>query len=75
MERVETSPGAEAETGRRRSKLTYRIKEAEQDTGISRSRLYEMLASGELESVQVGRSRLIIADSLRKRLGLSTEAG
>ena len=39
--------------------LTVRISTAVQLTGISRSRLYELIQSGELETVKVGRSTLI----------------
>jgi len=45
--------------------LTVRISTAVQLTGISRSRLYELIQSGELETVKVGRSTLIPYKSLR----------
>lgn len=46
--------------------LTVRISTAVQLTGISRSRLYELIQSGELETVKVGRSTLIPYRSLRE---------
>ena len=45
--------------------LTVRISTAVQLTGISRSRLYELIQSGELETVKVGRSTLIPYKSLK----------
>lgn len=45
--------------------LTVRISTAVQITGISRSRLYELIQSGDLETVKVGRSTLIPFRSLK----------
>jgi excisionase family DNA binding protein len=45
--------------------LTVRIATAVQLTGISRSRLYELIETGELETVKVGRSTLIPYRSLK----------
>lgn len=45
--------------------LTVRIATAVQLTGISRSRLYELIQSGDLETVKVGRSTLIPYASLK----------
>ena len=45
--------------------LTVRIATAVQLTGISRSRLYELIQSGELKTVKVGRSTLIPFASLK----------
>lgn len=47
-------------------KLAYSVDEAIEATTVGRSKLYELMASGELESVQVGRRRLIPADALRR---------
>lgn len=49
--------------------LTVRISSAVQLTGISRSRLYELIQSGELETVKVGRSTLIPYRSLKMLTG------
>jgi excisionase family DNA binding protein len=49
--------------------LTVRISMAVQLTGISRSRLYELTHSGELETVKVGRSTLIPYRSLKALTG------
>jgi len=45
--------------------LTVRVATAVQLTGLSRSRLYELIQSGDLETVKVGRSTLIPFRSLR----------
>ena len=45
--------------------LTVRISTAVQLTGISRSRLYELIQAGDLETVKVGRSTLIPFRSLK----------
>ena len=49
--------------------LTVRIPVAVQLTGISRSRLYELIQSGDLETVKVGRSTLIPYQSLKTLTG------
>lgn len=45
-------------------RLTVRIKEACRITGIGRSKLYELIAEGEIEIVKVGTMTLIPVDSL-----------
>lgn len=45
--------------------LTVRIATAVQITGLSRSRIYELIQSGDLETVKVGRSTLILFKSLK----------
>jgi len=45
--------------------LLYTIPEAAHVLRISRTKLYELLASGEIESVHIGRGRKIPADSVR----------
>ncbi|WP_151953482.1 helix-turn-helix domain-containing protein [Sphingomonas sp. EC-HK361] len=49
--------------------LSVRISTAVQLTGISRSRLYELIQSGDLETVKVGRSTLILYKSLKALTG------
>lgn len=49
--------------------LTVRISTAVQLTGISRSRLYELIQSGDLETAKVGRSTLIPYKSLKALTG------
>ncbi|MGH3026216.1 MAG: helix-turn-helix domain-containing protein [Gaiellaceae bacterium] len=45
--------------------LVYTIPEAATALRISRTKLYELLDSGEIESIHIGRSRKIPADALR----------
>lgn len=45
--------------------LTVRISTAVQLTGISRSRIYELIQSGDLEVVKIGRSTLVRYESLK----------
>jgi excisionase family DNA binding protein len=50
--------------------LTVRISAAVKLTGISRSRIYELIQSGDLTVKKVGRSTLIPYAALKKYLGL-----
>jgi excisionase family DNA binding protein len=43
-----------------------KIPEAVRLTGLSRSRLYELMKSGEIEFAKVGASTLILVESLRR---------
>lgn len=45
-------------------KLLYTVADAASLTSICRRRLYDYINAGELESILVGRSRLIEADAL-----------
>jgi hypothetical protein len=45
--------------------ISVRITDAIRLTGIRRSKLYELMASGDLETVKIGRCTLIPMDSLR----------
>ena len=45
--------------------LTVRISTAVRITGLSRSRIYELIQSGELETVKVGRATLVQYASLK----------
>lgn len=62
----------ESERKRRASDATGLIslsmRQAEEASGLSRRTLYERISAGELESVTVGRKRLILTDSLRKMI-------
>jgi excisionase family DNA binding protein len=58
--------------------LTVRIREACRLTGIGRSKLYELIAAGEIEIIKVGTITLIPITSLTdllKRRSDSTNAG
>jgi excisionase family DNA binding protein len=45
--------------------LLVKIPDAVRATGISRSRLYELMAAGDIEALKVGSSRLVVVESLR----------
>jgi excisionase family DNA binding protein len=47
-------------------KLLYDTREAAQLLSISRTKIYELMASGQLLSVRIGRSRRIPAEELRR---------
>lgn len=49
--------------------LTVRISEAVRLTGLCRSKIYELIASGDIETVKVGRCTLIPMASLRALVG------
>jgi excisionase family DNA binding protein len=52
-------------------RLTYRVREVIELTGLSQSTIYEMLDEGVLRSTKVRNIRLIYADSLRDVLALT----
>jgi hypothetical protein len=47
-------------------RISVRVADAVRMTGISRSRLYELMKAGDVEYVKLGSSTLILADSLRR---------
>lgn len=55
----------EAPTREAMEPITVRIPEAIRLTGLSRSRLYELLRDREIEFIKVGASTLILVASLR----------
>lgn len=57
--------GRAAEPIARRS---YTVREVEDITGLSHTTVHGLLKSGALESVRVGRRRLILADSIERLL-------
>lgn len=50
------------------SKIAYTIKEATAAIGLSRSTIYKLMASGELETIRIGQRRLIRAEALSRLL-------
>lgn len=46
------------------ARLSYNVTDAIAATGLTRSRLYELIAAGELQSFRVGRRRMITARAL-----------
>ncbi len=55
--------------------ISVRIPDAVRLTGLSRSRLYELMKSREIEYVKVGSSTLIFVESLRSFLEKRRVAG
>jgi len=49
-------------------KLGYSVEEAGPILGVVRTTVFEKIATGELESVKIGRRRIIPADALRRFL-------
>jgi excisionase family DNA binding protein len=47
------------------SPITVRVPQAVDMTGLSRSRIYELIKSGEIEIVKFGASTLIVVESLK----------
>jgi excisionase family DNA binding protein len=52
--------------------LTVRVPEACRITGIGRSKLYELIKSGQLKTVKIGAITLIPVAELRTFLGIDT---
>ena len=50
------------------SKIAYTIKEAAAAIGLSRSTIYKLMASGELQTIRIGQRRLIRAEALSRLL-------
>ncbi len=44
--------------------LLYKPEQAAEAIGIGRSKLFELIAAGEIETVQIGRSRRVPAEAL-----------
>ena len=55
-------------------KLLYKTTEAAEMLSIGRTRIYELISSGDLPSVKVGNSRLISADALAEYAANLTES-
>ena len=53
--------------------MLYRPGEAAEAIGVSRSRLYELLNSGEIPSIMVGRVKRVPVDKLREWVERNTE--
>lgn len=49
--------------------LTVRVSTAVRITGLSRSRIYELIQAGDLDTVKVGRATLIRFPSLKLLIG------
>ena len=49
--------------------ISVKIPEAVRLTGLSRSRIYELMASGDIQYAKVGTSTLVLVESLRRFVG------
>jgi excisionase family DNA binding protein len=58
----------DADSGIPPSKIAYTIKEATAAIGLSRSTIYKLMASGELQTIRIGQRRLIRAEALNRLL-------
>ena len=45
--------------------ISVRVPDAVRMTGLSRSRIYQLIASGDVEAAKVGRSTVVLVASLR----------
>jgi excisionase family DNA binding protein len=54
------------DTEQRLAPLTVRVATAVRITGLSRSRIYELIQAGDIEIVKVGRATLVRYDSLQR---------
>ncbi len=54
--------------------LLYPIPDAAKVLGLGRSKVYELLAGGQLESISIGRRRLVKAESIRALAGAAGNA-
>ena len=52
-------------------RLLYPIPDAAKALGLGRSKIYELLADGQLESISIGRRRLVKAESIRALAGVA----
>jgi excisionase family DNA binding protein len=55
--------------------VTVTVSAAIKYSGLGRTKLYELLSKGEIESVRVGSRRLIVFASLKERLTGMTHLG
>ena len=44
--------------------ITITVRDAVRQSGLARTRLYQLIASDEIQSVKVGRRRLVLRESL-----------
>ncbi|MFZ2982909.1 MAG: helix-turn-helix domain-containing protein [Sphingobium sp.] len=50
--------------------ITVRVAAAVRITGLSRSRIYELIRAGDIQIVKVGRATLVRYDSLRRLVNM-----
>lgn len=54
--------------------ISVRVPDASRMTGLGRSTIYELIASGDIEAAKVGRATVIMVDSIRKFLAGNRKA-
>jgi len=62
------SKGPKARTTSRLDPISIRISETVRVTGLSRTKIYQLIADGEIDAAKVGRATLIYVESLRRFL-------
>jgi excisionase family DNA binding protein len=55
--------------------MLLRVEEVARALSLGRSKIYELITSGELPSITIGSARRIPADALRKWIAENVEAG
>jgi excisionase family DNA binding protein len=48
--------------------ISVRVPEAVRMTGLSKSKIYQLIASGDIEAAKVGRATVVFVDSLKSFL-------
>lgn len=54
-------------------RLAFRVAEAAEMIGVSRSKMYELIAAGDVKAIRIGTAVRIPADALREWLSASQE--
>lgn len=54
--------------------ISVRVPDASRMTGLGRSTIYELIASGDIEAAKVGRATVIMVESIRKFLVANRKA-
>lgn len=52
----------------------YGVTDTSRITGLGRTKIYELLASGDLKSIKIGAKRLILAESIDRLFASRAEA-
>lgn len=66
---VDTSRQKEVSLSNTRDTIAMSIRDAVRHTGLSRSKIYQMLKTRELSSVSVGSRRLVLTQSIKDFFG------
>ncbi len=55
--------------------ISVKVPDAVRMTGLSRSRIYELIASGDIEAAKLGRSTVVLVSSLRSLIHANRRIG